>query len=58
MPPPAGEAAATSQYVAGMENPGEAHRNAAGWLVAHGWTDADIAAVLGGNVARVVEEVL
>jgi membrane dipeptidase len=58
MPPPAGEAPATSQYVAGMENPGEAHRNAAGWLVAHGWTDADIAAVLGGNVARVVEEVL
>jgi membrane dipeptidase len=57
MPPPAGEPAATSRYVAGMENPGEAHRNAAGWLVAHGWSDQDISAVLGGNVARVVKEV-
>ncbi len=58
MPPPPGEPPATSTYVAGFENPGETHRNAAGWLVAHGWTDEDIAAVLGGNVARVVEEVL
>jgi membrane dipeptidase len=58
MPPPAGEPEATSRFVAGFENPGETHRNAAGWLVAHGWTDDDIRAVLGGNIARVVEEVL
>lgn len=58
MPPPPGEPPATSRYVAGVENPGEAHRHAAGWLVAHGWTDPDIRAVLGGNVVRVVEEVL
>jgi membrane dipeptidase len=58
MPPPPGEPAATSRYVAGVENPGEAHRNAAGWLVANGWSDADIGAVLGGNIVRVVEEVL
>lgn len=58
MPPPPGEPPATTRYVAGVENPGEAHRNAAGWLVAHGWPDADIAAVLGGNVVRVVKEVL
>ncbi|MEN3270387.1 membrane dipeptidase [Pseudonocardia sp.] len=57
MPPPTGEPPATSRYVAGMENPGEAHRNAAGWLVARGWSDQDISAVLGGNVARVVKEV-
>jgi len=56
-PPPPGEPAATSRHVAGMENPGEAHRNAAGWLVVHGWSDRDISAVLGGNVARVVKEV-
>lgn len=58
MPPPRDEPPAVSGYVAGMENPGEAHRNAAGWLVAHGWTDQDIAAALGGSVARVIEEVL
>jgi membrane dipeptidase len=58
MPPPPDEPPATSTYVAGFENPGETHRNAAGWLVAHGWTDENIRAVLGGNVARVVEEVL
>lgn len=58
MPPPPGEPPATSGFVAGFENPGETHRNAAGWLVAHGWTDEDIHAVLGGNIARVVEEVL
>ena len=29
MPPPPGEPPATSRYVAGVENPGEAHRNAA-----------------------------
>lgn len=58
LPPPPGEPPATSRYVAGVENPGEAHRHAAGWLVAHGWSDPDIAAVLGGNVVRVVKEVL
>lgn len=58
LPPPPGEPAATSTYVAGFENPAETHRNAAGWLVAHGWSDEDSAAVLGGNVARVVKEVL
>jgi membrane dipeptidase len=45
-------------HVPGMENPGEAPRNAAGWLVTRGWSDEDIAKVLGGNAARVLGSVL
>lgn len=45
-------------FVAGMENPSEAPHNAAAWLVAHGWADDDIARVLGGNAARLLEAVL
>jgi membrane dipeptidase len=44
------------EYVAGMENPGEAMRNAVGWMVKHGWSDADIAKVAGGNAIRVLRE--
>lgn len=58
MPPPPGEAALDIAYVGGMENPGEAPRNAAAWMAAHGWSEDDAAKVLGGNVARVVKEVL
>ncbi|HYZ56317.1 MAG TPA: hypothetical protein VE733_22840 [Streptosporangiaceae bacterium] len=58
MPPPENEAALDITYVAGMENPGEAHRNAAAWMLARGWPEEDAAKVLGGNVARVVREVL
>ena len=43
-------------YVDGMENPGEAMRNAVKWMVKHGWSDADIAKVAGGNVIRVLTE--
>ncbi len=43
-------------YVAGMENPGEAMRNAVGWMVKRGWSDEDIAKVAGGNVIRVLRE--
>ncbi|MCL6597102.1 MAG: dipeptidase, partial [Firmicutes bacterium] len=46
------------EYVLGMENPGECHRNAAAWLIRHGYPDEAIAAILGGNVARVVRQVL
>jgi membrane dipeptidase len=45
-------------YVLGCENPGECHRNAAAWLIRHGYPDEAIGALLGGNVARVVGEVL
>jgi membrane dipeptidase len=44
-------------YVAGMENPTENFRNIVGWLVAHGYPDADITAVIGGNILRVLREV-
>ena len=44
-------------YVAGMENPTENFRNIVGWLVAHGYSDADITAVVGGNILRVLREV-
>lgn len=42
------------EYVDGLENPGENFHNITGWLVAHGWTDDQIRALLGGNVLRVL----
>lgn len=43
-------------YVDGMENPGEAMRNAVRWLVRHGYSDGDIAKIAGGNALRVLKE--
>lgn len=45
------------EYVDGLENPGENFHNITGWLVAHGHSDDDIRAVLGGNVLRVLRAV-
>ena len=39
-------------YVDGLENPTENFANICGWLVQHGYDDADIRAVLGGNIYR------
>jgi membrane dipeptidase len=58
MPPPQNEAALNITHVNGMENPGEAHRNAAAWMLSRGWPEEDALKVLGGNVARIVREVL
>lgn len=58
VPPPPGEARPRMTHVTGMENPAEAHRNAASWMVRHGWSDDECAKVLGGNVARIVTEVM
>ena len=45
------------EYVDGLENPAENFTNIAGWLVKNGYSDADIAKVLGKNIVRVLEEV-
>ncbi|WP_432827288.1 dipeptidase [Dactylosporangium sp. CA-092794] len=44
-------------HVDGLENPSENFRNIAGWLVEHGYSDAEIQAVLGGNILRLLNEV-
>jgi len=44
------------EYVEGLENPTEGSHNIARWLVKHGYTDDDIAKVMGGNALRVMSE--
>ena len=43
------------EYVDGLENPTENFWNIAGWLVKNGFSDADIVAVLGGNIMRALK---
>ncbi|MBB6098584.1 membrane dipeptidase [Deinobacterium chartae] len=45
------------EYVDGIENPAEAFPNIVRWLVKHGYSDEDIAKVVGGNILRVLKEV-
>jgi len=45
------------EFVDGVENPSEEFPNIVRWLVKHGYSDEDIAKVLGGNVMRVLGEV-
>jgi membrane dipeptidase len=44
-------------YVDGLENPTENFGNICGWLVAHGFSDDEIRAVVGGNVLRALREI-
>lgn len=44
------------EYVDGLENPAECFWNITAWLVTHGYSDDEIAKVLGGNVLRVLDE--
>jgi membrane dipeptidase len=45
------------EYVDGIENPAEAFPNIVRWLVTRGYSDEDIAKVVGGNIMRVLDEV-
>lgn len=45
------------EYVAGIENPTEASHNIIRYLVKEGYSDEDIAKVMGGNTLRVLKEV-
>lgn len=45
------------EYVKGIESPIEAFPNIVRWLVKHGYSDTDIAKVIGGNTLRVLKEV-
>ena len=42
-------------YVEGLENPTEGSKNIVRWLVRHGYSDEDIAKLVGGNALRVLE---
>jgi len=44
------------EYVDGLENPSE-FPNIVRWLVKHGYSDGDIAKVIGGNALRVLKQV-
>jgi membrane dipeptidase len=44
-------------YVKGIENPTEASYNILRWLVAHNYSEQDIAKVMGGNTIRLLREV-
>ncbi|MGC9010439.1 MAG: dipeptidase [Sulfolobales archaeon] len=44
------------EYVDGLENPSE-FKNIIRWLVKHGYSDQEIAKVIGGNILRVVKRV-
>jgi membrane dipeptidase len=43
-------------YVEGLESPAE-YPNLVRWLVAHGYTDAQIATAMGGSILRALGEV-
>jgi len=44
------------EYVRGIENPTEGSKNILRWLIAHDYSDEDIAKVLGDNIVRVLRE--
>jgi membrane dipeptidase len=45
------------EHVRGLENPTEASHNVLRWLVREGYSDDDVARVIGGNVLRVLGQV-
>jgi len=45
------------KYVRGMENPSECMQNVARWMIKNGYSDAEIAKIVGGNGLRLLREV-
>jgi len=45
------------KYVRGMENPSECLQNVCRWMIKHGYSDRDIAKVVGGNGLKLVKRV-
>lgn len=45
------------KYVRGMENPTECLQNVARWMVKHGYSDEEIAKIIGGNAIRLLKQV-
>jgi membrane dipeptidase len=50
------EALKRLRYVRGMENPTDSIQNVARWMVKYGYSDIDIAKVIGGNALRLLKE--
>ena len=45
------------KYVRGMENPSECLQNVCRWMIKHGYSDQEIAKVVGGNGLKLVKKV-
>jgi len=43
-------------YVRGMENPTDSIQNVGRWMVKHGYSDAEVSKVIGGNALRLFKE--
>jgi membrane dipeptidase len=43
-------------YVRGMENPTDSIQNVVRWMVRHGYSDAEVSKVIGGNALRLFKE--
>lgn len=45
------------RYVRGMENPTECLQNVCRWMIKHGYSDEEIAKIIGGNALRLLKKV-
>jgi membrane dipeptidase len=45
------------KYVRGMENPSECLQNVCRWMIKHGYSDQEIAKIIGGNGLKLVQKV-
>ena len=50
------EALKSLGYVRGMENPTDSIQNIVRWMVKHGYSDAEVSKVIGGNALRLFKE--